>query len=147
MTHDIKTESQTPIKQNVRRPPFHLRSEAEAEVKKMLEQGIIEASDSPWASPVVLVRKKDGTIRYCIDYRKLNAITVKDSYPLPRIEESLDTLGGSKYFSTLDLASGYWQVGLTEEAKKSLPSAQLQAYFNLKLCPSACQTHLLLSRD
>lgn len=106
--HEIKTTSDQPIKQRVRRTPFHLKEEADQEVKKMLSTGVIEPSSSPWASPVVLVRKKDGTLRYCIDYRKLNAVTVKDSYPLPRIDESLDALGQAKYFSTLDLASGYW---------------------------------------
>ncbi len=116
--HDIVTEKCQPIKQHVRRIPFHLRSEADKEVSKMLQAGVIEPSSSPWAAPVVLVRKKDGTIRYCIDYRKLNDVTKKDSYPLPRIDDSLDVLGKANYFSTLDLASGYWQIQLTDEAKE-----------------------------
>ena len=85
--------SQTPIKQAVRRPPFHLKTTAEEEVQKMLRDDIIEPSNSSWASTVVLVRKNDGSIRYCIDYRRLNAVTWKDSYPLPRIHDSLDALG------------------------------------------------------
>ena len=116
ITHSINTKTERPIKQPVRRPPFHLREEAHREVSKMLEQDVIEPSDSPWASPVVLVRKKDGSLRYCIDYRKLNDVTIKDSYPLPRIDESLDSLSHTKYFSTLDLASGYWQIGLDDDA-------------------------------
>ena len=81
--HQLHSTTEVPIKQQVRRPSFHLREEATGEVKKMLEAGDIEESNSPWASPVVLVRKKDGSLRYCIDYRRLNAVTVKDSYPLP----------------------------------------------------------------
>ena len=87
--HKIITTNPRPIKQAVRRPPFHLKKEAENEVQKMLKSGVIEPSSSPWASPVVFVRKKDGSLRYCIDYRKLNTVTQKDSYPLPRIDDSL----------------------------------------------------------
>ena len=82
----------------------------------MLEKGVIEPGYSPWSSPIVLVRKKDGSLRFCVDYRKLNAVTQFDSYPLPRIDETLDHLSGAQWFTTLDLISGYWQVGLTPEA-------------------------------
>ena len=133
--HSIRTDTEAPIKQPVRRPPFHLRSEAQDEVQKMLKQGVIEPSDSPWASPVVLVRKKDGSLRYCIDYRKLNDITIKDSYPLPRIDESLDSLSKTKYFSTLDLASGYWQIGLDEDAKKKSAFCTTSGLFQFKVMP------------
>ena len=110
VTHHINTGDSPPIKQAPRRLPLSKRAEAEAEVDKMLQKGIIKPSNSPWSSPTVLVRKKDGSIRFCIDYRKLNHVTVKDSYPLPRIDDSLDALGNAKWFSTLDLTSGYWQV-------------------------------------
>uniref|UniRef100_A0A0A9WGS4 RNA-directed DNA polymerase n=2 Tax=Lygus hesperus TaxID=30085 RepID=A0A0A9WGS4_LYGHE len=84
----------------------------------MVEQGVIEPSKSPWASPIVLVPKKDGTTRFCIDYRRLNSVTKKDSYALPSIQAMLDTLSGASWFCTLDLKSGYWQVALKDEDKE-----------------------------
>ena len=84
----------------------------------MYEQGIIDKSTSPWCSPVVLVQKKDGTTRFCVDYRRLKDVTRKDSFPLPRVDSTLDALDGSQWFSTLDLKSGYWQVDLEESAKE-----------------------------
>ena len=83
--HKINTGGAKPIRQPARRLPIHQRKEADAEVNKMLKKDIIEPSSSPWASPIVLVKKKDGTTRFCVDYRKLNAVTIKDSYSLPRI--------------------------------------------------------------
>ena len=115
VTHRINTGDSLPIKQQARRLPLHKRQEAQKEVTKMLDRGIIEPSCSPWASPIVLVKKPDGSTRFCLDYRKLNAVTVKDSYPLPRIDDTLDALVGSRWFSTLDLSSGYWQVEVAEE--------------------------------
>ena len=111
--HDIKTTTEQPIKQRAHRLPIHQREEAKRQVEEMLRDDIIEPSHSPWPNPVVLVKKKDNSTRFCIDYRKLNAISIKDAYPLPRIDDSLDSLAGARCFSTLDLASGYWQVGMT----------------------------------
>ena len=113
--HEIRTNESKPIRQNPRRLPISQRAVAEAEIESMLKRGVIEPSSSPWASPIVLVRKKDGTTRFCVDYRRLNSATVKDSYPLPRIDDSIDALSGSCWFSTLDLASGYWQVEVAEK--------------------------------
>ena len=115
LQHEIDTGGSPPIHQKPYPVPFSQRSIIEEHVNKMLKQGVIQPSNSPWSSPVVLVKKKDNTIRFCIDYRKLNAITVKDTYPLPRIDEILLTLGQSQYYTSLDLMSGYWQVGVKKE--------------------------------
>ena len=85
------------------------------EIKKMLDQKVIEPAQSEWASPVVIAPKKDGSLRFCVDHRKLNDLTVKDSYPLRRMDECLNTLGNAKVFTTLDANSGYWQVPVAEE--------------------------------
>ena len=81
----------------------------------MLAEGVIEPSQSDWASPIVLVRKKDGSIRLCVDYRKLNAQSKVDAYPMPRIEDILDRVGKANFITTLDLARGYWQVPVSDE--------------------------------
>ena len=105
--HKIDTGDSRPIRQYPRRLPFAYREETKKQVAEMLDQGVIQPSRSPWASPIVLVKKKDGNFRFCIDYRKLNEVTKKDAHPLPRIDGLLDALQGSKVFSTLDLRSGY----------------------------------------
>ena len=106
VTHTIPTGDAAPIKQAPRRAPHALRSVVENQVEDMLAKGIIRESTSPWASPIVLVRKRDGSFRFCIDYRKVNAVTVKDSFPLPRIDDTFDALGGARIYTTLDLATG-----------------------------------------
>ena len=87
----------------------------EFEVKKQLAAGVIEPSNSEWASPVLFAPKKDGRLRFCIDYRRLNTMTVKDSYPLPRMDECIDTLGDARIFTTLDAFNGYWQINVPKE--------------------------------
>ena len=114
--HKIKVNDEKPFKLRHRRIPPHEYEEVKAHLKEMEEVGAIRKSHSPWSSPVVLVRKKTGELRFCIDLRTLNARTEKDAYSLPRIEDSLDSLNGAKIFSSLDLKSGYWQVELEEES-------------------------------
>lgn len=112
--HEIDTGDARPIRQAVRRPPKAFEHEEEAIIQSQLEAGVIKESCSPWASPVVFVRKKDGSVRPCVDYRKLNEITRKDAYPLPRMDDCLDSMSGANLFSTLDLQSGYWQIEVKE---------------------------------
>ena len=113
--HRIHTGDHQPVKTPFRRLPPAKRMEADKIVRDMASQGLIEDSQSPWSSALVLVQKKDGTLRCCVDYRALNAATTKDSYPLPRIDDSLDALSGAQWFSTLDLKSGYHQVPVAPE--------------------------------
>ena len=116
--HKIVLTDPEPFKEKFRSIPPQLYSEVRNHLNEMLKLGAIRKSCSPWASAIVLVRKKNGKLRFCIDLRKLNARTKKDSYALPRIEQTLDHLRGSSIFSTLDLTSGYWQVEMEEECKQ-----------------------------
>ncbi|GFS96612.1 hypothetical protein TNCV_3943991 [Trichonephila clavipes] len=116
--HRIDTGEDPPIKQHLRRLSFAKQEEVHELIKDMKDNDVIEPSSSPWASPIVLVKKKDGSTRFCVDYRRLSDITKKDSYPLPRIDDTLDTLAGNTWFSILDLKSGYWQVELHPDDKE-----------------------------
>ena len=118
IVHSIPTRPDArPIKQKPRRLGPEKEAEVERQVRQLESDGLIEPASGAWSSPVVLVRKSDHSWRFCVDYRRLNDVTIKDAYPLPRIDDSLDALSGSQYFSTLDLVSGYWQVELDEEAR------------------------------
>ena len=107
---EIDTGDARPRRQPARRMPPLVQREVSQQLAEMQKNGVIEPSSSPWASPNVLVKKRDGTHRFCVDYRGLNAVTTPDSFPLPRIDDLLERLGESKYFSTIDLASGFWQI-------------------------------------
>ncbi|PJE78407.1 hypothetical protein CI610_02660 [invertebrate metagenome] len=133
--HKIDTQNAKPIKQPPRRFPHHAAEEVDQQVQSMLDRGIIEPSSSPWASGVVLVQKKDGSLRFCVDYRALNKVTVKDAYPLPRIGESLDRLSGAKWFSTLDLFSGYWQVEMDETDKQKTAFVTRSGFYHFNVMP------------
>ena len=115
--HKIKLIDNEPFKEPHRRIPPALFQEVREHLAEMLEAGAIRPSQSPYSSNVVIVRKKDGTIRFCVDFRKLNNNTIKDAYAIPRPEETLHLLAGARYFTKLDLRSGYWQVEIEEEDK------------------------------
>ena len=112
--HTIDTGCGAAVRERVRRTPRGFEEEEERCLREQLESGVIRPSSSAWAAPTVLVRKADGSVRFCIDYRGLNSRTIKDAYPLPRIDMCFDCLGDMSYFSTLDLQSGYWQVQVEE---------------------------------
>lgn len=114
--HVINTGDAAPIKQPPRRMSMQAESITREELTKLWEANCIRPSTSPWASPIVLVKKKDGTTRFCVDYRKLNSVTKKDAYPLPRIDDCFDSLRGANWFCTLDLRSGYWQIPMARES-------------------------------
>ena len=116
LEHVIETHG-PPLRQPYRRQNPAVRREEMTQVQQMLSSNVIRPLNSPWASPVVMVRKKDGSLRFCVDFRQLNVATVKDAHPLPRIDDLLDALHGAKWFSTLDLKSGYWQVPIAEQDK------------------------------
>ena len=117
VVHSIPTDGAKPVKN----PPARANPEKQAVIKNCIEEmasaGIIKPSRSPWASRIVITKKKDGGPRFCVDYRDLNNVTAKDSYPLPNQGDILDTISDAKYFSSLDLASGYWQIKLDKESQ------------------------------
>ena len=120
MPFSIVTNETWPVKLRPYRVPVCHQDEVSQQLARMEEQGVISLSKSPWASPMVVVKKKDGSLRLCVDYRKLNSLTLGDSFPLPAIEELLIKVSRSKYFSTLDLKSGYHQVHLDSETKHKI---------------------------
>ena len=114
----LKDPDTPPFKEHFCRIPPPQLDEVQEHLKLMLDAGVIRPSNSPWCNAVVLVRKKDGSLRFCIDFRKINSLTVKDSHPLPRICETLESLTGAAHFSTFDMNSGFWQVPMAEESKQ-----------------------------
>ena len=115
--HEIHTEG-PPVRLPSRRQNPLIREQEQQQVQETIQDGVIRPSTSPWASPVVMVKKKDNTMRFCVDFRKVNDAIIKDAHPLPRIDHTLESLHGAKYFSTLDLQSGYWQVPIREGDKQ-----------------------------
>jgi len=118
LQHDIDTRDAKPTKQPPRRPAISARRSEDIIHDEMLEIGVAEPSCFLWLSPVCTVEKKYGTFRFCIDYRRLNDVTEKDAFSVPDVKDALDSLEGAKCFATIDLLSGYWQLGLTERARE-----------------------------
>ena len=115
--HQVTTTGTRPVRLSPYRLPHAYRDLVHTEVQEMLDAGIIEPSSSEWASPIVLVNKKDGTLRLCIDYRRLNAESQMDAYPMPRIDDLIDRLGKAMFLTTLDLTRGYWQVPMASTSR------------------------------
>ena len=133
--HHIKLSDETPFKQRHRRIPPSQYDEVRALLKEMVDAGAIRESHSQFAQPIVLVRKKDGTLRLCIDFRTLNKRTIKDNFPLPRIEDTLDALYGAQWFSSLDLKSGYWQIEMEEADKPKTAFTTPLGFFECNRMP------------
>ena len=133
--HHIDTQGANPVKQQPRRLPFYRREEVRQMIADMLGKEVIEPATGPWSSPVILVQKKDGSTRFCIDFRQLNALTKKDAHPLPRIDDTLDMLSGSHWFSTIDLASGYWQVEVAREDQEKTAFSTPFGLFQFRTMP------------
>ena len=135
VTHTIDTGDHPPVHQPARQIPFALRAKVEEMVEDMMDQGVVQPSTSPWASLIVLVAKKDGSTRFCVDYRRLNSITKKDIYPLPRIDDTLDSLARQQYFTTLDLAFGYWQVGMDGQSQEKTAFITHSGLYEFRVMP------------
>ena len=131
----FNTGHSQPIKQRPYKNPLALQSNIDKQINDMLDAGIVSPSSSPWSSPMVIVPKRDGTHRICIDYRKLNKALVKDSYPLPRIEHIFATLGKSKFFPTLDLKSGYHQISIAPEDREKTAFCTRTSLFEFNCMP------------
>ena len=133
--HRINTGTAPPIRKPPRRLPLGKRQVEKQEIESMLERGVIQPSTSPWASPVVLVTKKDGSTRFCVDYRAVNDLSIKDAYPLPRIDDSLDALNGGRWFNIMDLMSGYWQIMMEPEDIEKTAFTTSQGLYEFKVMP------------
>lgn len=133
--HEINTGDAQPVKQALRRLPPHKRETINQQIDDLLETDRIASSQSPWSSPVVLVHKKDGTYRMCVDYRKLNQSTVKDAQPLPRTDDALEAIHGAHWFSCIDLASGYWQVPVAKKDRAKTAFVTHRGQFEWKVMP------------
>ncbi|KAL2099487.1 hypothetical protein ACEWY4_003881 [Coilia grayii] len=137
--HPIPLKDTTPVRQRMYRVPERLLPHLRAEVEEMLSLGVIERAASEWSNPVVLVPKKDGTMRFCIDFWRVNAQSHFDAYPMPRLEDLIERLGKASFISTLDLCKGYWQVPLVREARPYTAFRTPQGLFQFVVMPFGLQ--------
>ena len=133
--HRIITKTDRPVKLPAYRLPHAYRETVLKELEEMEKSGVIEPSQSEWAAPIVIVKKKDGSLRICVDYRRLNSVTAMDAYPMPRTDELIDKLGKAKYITTLDLARGYWQVPMNEEDKDKTAFITPKGLYQFRVMP------------
>ena len=135
VSHRIDVGENLPVHTAPYRTSPKDRNIIQQEIEKMLAAKVIRHSNSPWASPIVLITKKDGSVRFCVDYRKLNSITKRDVYPLPRIDDSLATLSEGRWFSTMDLTSGYWQIPVDEESREKTAFISVSGLYEFNVMP------------
>ena len=131
----INTGDVAPKKQPMRRVPFAVWQEVARQLQQMQRDGVIQLSNSPWASAIVLVCKKDGTLQICVDYCHLNSVTRSDTFPLPRFDDLLDQHGSTKFFTTLDLTAGYWQIQVADNSIEKTAFAIPAGLFEFQVMP------------
>ena len=136
VNHEIKTKSDNPIILRQQRIPMALEAKVENMIEEMLKQKLIVESKSEWNSPLVIVKKKNGDLRLCVDFRKLNSITIRPQYPIPNTQEMFDTLNGNKYFTSLDLSSGYYHVCMNEKDAEKTGFSTKSGHYHFVRMPS-----------
>lgn len=138
--HRIDTGDALPVHVRDYRRPFAENEQIKKEVQEMLRKEVIEPSTSAWCSPVVMIPKPDKTWRFCVDFRKLNTVTVKDKFPIGNLNELLDKLHGCKYLSTIDLKSGFWQISMDPKDAHKTAFIANGALYQFKVLPFGCVT-------
>ena len=133
--HIIDTGNERPIRQRAYRATLPDQQFISEEIQKMVNAGIARPSTSPWTSPIVVATRKNGKKRLCVDYRKVNCITKKDAYPLPRIDEMMDALGEARWFSSTDLTNGFWQVGMHPDSVQKTAFISREGLFEFNVMP------------
>ena len=135
ITHHIETQPGLTVCTRPCRLPIHKQEVVRRELAAMLELGVVEESHSDWCSPVVLVGKCDGSVRFCVDYRRVNAVSKFDAYPMPRIDELVDRLGTATYYTTLDCTKGYWQIPLSPVSGEKTTFSTPLGLYQFKVLP------------